>query len=193
MRTFAPELLDLLDEGRIAIAGMIRLDLGEGAFGIIQRSAPYTFGGVTYEAFPAGLISVSDIPGSTGTAAHGFAIELSESADDKLTPDVILGIESYDYRDRPVTVYDLYMHPDTGAVLTDPIAQARGYINAVSHEEDPARGHIALIECESRAIDYTRTNGRIRSSADQQRRSAGDLFFEHAGTTGRIKLNWGKE
>lgn len=193
MRSFNSTYLDLLDEGREAVAGMIRFDLGEGSFGFIQRPSLYIYGGLTYQPVPAGIFSVSDLSGATGTAAHGFAIELSESGEDGLTPAVILNIEDYDYRDRPATIYDLKMHPDTGAVLGDPVPMKSGYINAIRHREDPSRGHIAVIECEGREIDYSRTNGRIRSDADQKRRTPGDRFLEHAGTAGRIKLNWGKE
>ncbi|QKV17860.1 DUF2163 domain-containing protein [Oricola thermophila] len=193
MRNYPTAVLAMLDEGRTAIAGMIRFDLGEGPFGIIQAVSPYEWGGITYHPFPAGIISISDIPGTTGTAAQGFTITLSESSDDGLTPQVILDIESYDYRDRPVTIYDLHTHPDTGVPLGDPIAMMRGYINAISHAEEPDTGHIATIECESRAIDYSRTNGRIRSDDDQKRRNPGDRFFEHAATTGRVKVKWGKD
>lgn len=193
MRTYSPELLNLLDEGRVKLAGMIRIDLGEGSYGFIRRSAPYVWGGVTYNPLPGGIIAVSNFPQTTGTAASGFTVRLSESPDSGLTPDVLLQIENYDYRDRPITIYDLHMHPDTGAILGDPIALMRGYINAIPHETDPETGYFMTLECESRAIDYSRTNGRIRSQADQQRRSPGDLFYEHAGTAGRIKIKWGKE
>lgn len=193
MRNFNPALLALLDEGRTDIVGMIRFDLGEGIFGFIHRSSPHTFEGVEYQPLPAGILSVSDFPMATGTAAEGFTIELSESPDDGLTPDVIVQLESYDYRDRPVTVFDWHHHPDTGLPLTDPIAQMRGYINAVEHTTDPDRGYIVRIECESRAIDYSRTNGRIRSVDDQRRRLAGDRGFEHAAVTGRQKIKWGRE
>lgn len=192
MRTYTPELLDLLDEGRVKLAGMIRFDLGEGSYGFIRRSAPYTWGGVTYNPLPGGIIAVSNFPQTTGTSAQGFTIQLSESPDNGLTPDVLLNIENYDYRDRAVTIYDLHMHPDTGAILGDPIAMMRGYINAISHETDPETGYFMTVECESRAIDYSRTNGRVRSHEDQQRRSPGDKFYEHAGTAGRVKIKWGK-
>lgn len=192
MRLFDPVLLDLLDEGRTDVAGMIRFDLGEGSFGFIHRSWPYVWGGVTFDPLPEGILQITDLPSGTGTAAEGFAIELSESPDNGLTPAVIVQIESYDYRDRPVRVFDLHMHPDTGAVLGDPLPQARGYINAIEHVEDPQRGYIARIECETGAIDYSRSNGRLRTHADQQRRAPGDLGLEHASTAGRVKLNWGR-
>lgn len=195
MRTFSPTLLALLDEGRVSLAGMIRFDLGEGSYGFIRRSSAYTWGGVTYQPMLEGLISVSGLPSGTGTAASGFTLTLSESPDDGLTPDVLLNIENYDYRDRPVTIYDLHMHPDTGAILGDPVAMMRGYINAIEHLTDPSSGYVMQVECESRALDYSRRNGRLASSEDQQRRApvgTVDKFFEHAGSAGKIDLKWGK-
>lgn len=192
MRTYPSSLLDLLDEGRVRYAGMIRFDLGEGSYGFIRQSSQYTYGGVVYQPMLEGLIEVSSLSRNTGTAASGFTLRLSESPDNDITPEVLLNIENYDYRDRPVTIFDLHRHPDTGAVLGDPVRMARGYINRISHREDPGAGYQLLVECETRALDYSRTNGRIRSSDDQQRRAADDLFFEHASTAGRIKVKWGK-
>ncbi|MGJ8570423.1 MAG: DUF2163 domain-containing protein [Hoeflea sp.] len=192
MRTYSTELLDLLDDGRVRYAGMIRFDLGEGSFGFIRQSSDYVYGGVTYKAMLDGLIEVSSLSRSSGTAASGFTLRLSESPDNGVTPDVLLNIENYDYLDRAVTIYDLHRHPDTGAVLGDPIPMERGYINRIIHNEDPESGFYMTVECESRALDYGRTNGRIRSQEDQHRRSSGDKYFEHASTTGRQKIKWGK-
>lgn len=192
MRTYPTALLNLLDEGRVRYAGMIRFDLGEGSYGFIRQSSDYVYGGVTYKAMLEGLIEVSDMSRGSGTSASGFSLRFSESPDNGITPDVLLNIEGYDYRDRPVTIYDLHRHPDTGAVLGDPIIMERGYINRIIHNDDPEVGFLMTVECESRALDYSRSNGRIRSQEDQQRRYAGDLFFEHASLTGRQKIKWGK-
>lgn len=192
MRTYSPALLNLLDEGRVRYAGMIRFDLGEGSFGFIRQSSDHVYAGVTYKAMLDGLIEVSSLSRGSGTSASGFSLRLSESPDNGITPDLLLNIENYDYRDRPVTIYDLHRHPDTGAVLGDPIIMERGYINAIIHNDDPDAGFYMTVECENRAIDYSRTNGRIRSQEDQQRRSSGDLFFEHASLTGRQLIKWGK-
>ena len=195
MRSFDPEILDLLDEGRIKIAGMIRFDFGEGSYGFIQRWSGYTYDGVDYEPLPEGIISISDLSFGTGTTAAGVSVVLAESPDEGLTPEVITQVENYSYRDRPVTIYDMYMHPDTGAVLSNPIPMIRGYINALPHSEDPERGYLLTAECETRALDYSKVNGRIRSTDDQARRcpdGATDLFYQEAGTAGRVNLKWGR-
>jgi hypothetical protein len=185
MRAFPAPLLALLDAGRIKFAGMIRVDLGEGAFGIIQASSDYVWGGITYKATPRGIVEVTSSALSTGTTAVGFQIRIAESPEAGLTPDQIENWENYDYRDRRVTIFDLHVHPDTGAILGDPVVRARGYINKASHSDDPSSGYILTLECEDRGMDYNRQNGRKRNHADNARRFAGDRFLEHGSTAGR--------
>jgi hypothetical protein len=115
-----------------------------------------------------------------------------EAPDNGVTPTEILNFEAYDYLDRPVTVMDLHVNPDTGAVLGDPVPLARGYVTVVRHEDDPERGYIMILECESRGLDYNRTNGRMNSDQDQRRVNATDAFFSNASTTGTVEVKWGR-
>lgn len=192
MINFPPALKTLLNEGRVEFAGMIRFDFGTGSFGFIRAEAPYTFGGITFQPFPAGILTVSDLPYSSGTSADGFTILFSENDELGLTPNIMQNVEFQDYRDRPVTIYDLHRHPDTGAVLGNPIVRKKGYINVIDHIKEPDQGFYINIQCETRTIDYNRTNGRNRTNEDQLRRSSTDNGFIHAATTGRIKIKWGK-
>lgn len=180
---------DLLDEGRIAIRGLMKFQFGTGTYGFAKSDQPIEWNGLTYQ--PGGVIKVSDLPGGMGTTARQFTIELAESPDDGLTPDVLKTIEQEDYRDRPVTIYDAFFHPDTGALLHVE-ALRRGYIDQLSHEEDPEEGYKLIADCETRALDYTRTNGRKRNMADQYRRVDGDNFYVNAATTGREEIFWGR-
>ncbi|TPN79960.1 DUF2163 domain-containing protein [Mesorhizobium sp. B1-1-2] len=179
---------ELLDQGNIVVRGLIKFELGGGTYGFIKSLAPLTWSGVTYQ--PGGIIQVSDLSAGTGTAARQFTITLAASPDDGLTPEVLRTIEAEDYRDRPVTIYDAYFHPDTGALL-GVRALRRGYIDTIPHNEDET-GYTLTANCETRALDYTRTNGRKRSHRDQQRRSPGDKFLEHASTRGRVEVFWGR-
>lgn len=180
----------LYDEGRISTRQMLRFQFGSGVYGFIARSEPMTYLGVEYKPF--GLIEVSDIGGGSGTTADGnFTLTLAESPDDGLTPAVLIQIENEDYRDRPVVVMDAHFHPDTGELLQVETV-ARGYLDVINHEADPERGYILTAMCEGRQLDYSRRNGRVRSMADQQRRSAGDLFFQYAGQAGRVEVFWGR-
>jgi hypothetical protein len=181
---------NLYNEGRISTRQMIRLQFGSGLYGLIARSEPLTWQGVEYKPF--GLIEVSDLGGGTGTTADGsFTLTLAESPDDGLTPEVLIRIEDEDYRDRPVRVMDAHFDPDTGELLQVETV-ARGYLDVIEHAIDQDRGYLIMARCEGRQLDYSRKNGRVRSSADQQRRAPGDRFFEHAGRAGRVAVPWGK-
>ena len=188
--TLSNETKALYDEGRIRTRQMIRFEFGTGTYGFIADNDELTYAGLVYKPF--GLIEVSDLGGGTGTTADGnFTLRLAESRDDGLTPAMLTQIEAEDYRDRPVRVMDAHFHPDTGALLQVETV-ARGYLDTISHHfaEDGA----AYIEaqCEGRQLDYSRKNGRFRSSADQRRRDEGDKFFEHAGMAGRVSMIWGR-
>lgn len=189
MITLPASVLSLLDEGRTRVRGMILFNLGGGNYGFIKAAAPFTWSGITYQ--PGGIIEVSDLSAGSGMVAQAFTLTLSASPDDGLTPQVLRTIEAEDYRDRPVTIYDAHFHPDSNALLHVQ-AMMRGYIDTIDHEED-AKGYTLTASCESRALDYTRTNGRKRSDADQRRRSANDRFYEHASTRGREEIYWGRK
>lgn len=180
---------NLYNEGRISTRQMIRFQFGSGIYGFIARNEPLTFEGVEYKPF--GLIEVSDLGSGTGTTADGsFTLTLAESPDDGLTPAVLVQIENEDYRDRPVRVMDAHFHPDTGALIQVETV-ARGYLDVIEHIIDDERGYTLIARCEGRQLDYSRKNGRVRSTADQQRRAPGDKFFEHAGRAGRVEVLWG--
>lgn len=190
MISFPSDVLDLLDEGRISIRGMIKFAFGTGTYGFIRSIAPMTYSGLTYK--PGGLISVSDLSSATGLVANAFAITLSASPNDDLTPAVLQTIEAEDYRDRPVTIYDAYFHPDTGALLHVQTMK-RGYVDTIDHIDTIESGYTIVANCESRAIDYTRTNGRKRSDVDQRRRSSTDKWFQQSSLRGRETIYWGQE
>lgn len=192
MIVLPPDVLALLDDGRISIRGMIRFDFGTGTYGFIKATTPFVYAGLTY--VPGGAIAVSDLTGTTGRTAQPFTITLAASGEDALTPEVLTTIEAEDYRDRRVTVYDAFFHPDTGALLHVQ-AMKRGFIDTIVHEDNGDTGYIIRANCESRSLDYTRTNARRRTTEDQKRRSPSveDRFFEHCGKRGREKVNWGQE
>jgi hypothetical protein len=191
MITLPSDVLTLLDEGRIAIRGLIRFDFGTGSYGFIKSVQPMTYGGLEYK--PGGYLTVSDFSEETGLQAQQFTITLPASPDDGLTPAVLQTIEAEDYRDRPVTVYDAFFHPDTNALLTVQTMK-RGYVDTIDHIDNAKSGGYMLVaNCETRALDYTRINGRKRNHVDQQRRSATDKFLEHASTRGRELVYWGQD
>jgi hypothetical protein len=190
MITLPTSVLNLLDEGRIAVRGLIRFDFGTGTYGFAKSIVPITYSSLVYQ--PGGAISVSDLNDDTGLTASQFTVSLSASPDDGLTPEVLQTIEAEDYRDRPVTIYDAYFHPDTNELLFVQ-AMKRGYVDTIDHVDTQDVGYTIIANCESRALDYTRINGRKRSDLDQKRRNPGDGFFLFAATRGREQVYWGQE
>lgn len=187
--TWPVEVQANADAGRESVRGLIMFELGGGTYRFVKDSVPFFDGANTW--LPGGVIEVSDLPDGTGLAALPFTVSLAASPEDGLTPDVLRTIENEDYSDRPVTIYDAHLDPDTGALLHVE-ALRRGYIDAIDHAEGGGRPYTVTATCETRALDYSRTNGRVRSHADQQRRSPGDRFMEHAATRGRIEIFWGR-
>lgn len=184
------DVLALIDEGRTNVRGLLRFDFGTGTYGFIRAIQPFVYSGLTYQ--PGGLINVSDLSGMVGLGAQQFGIMLAASPKDGLTPAVLRTIEAEDYRDRPVTISDAHFHPDTNAMLLVQTMR-RGYVDTIKHLKTRSGGYTIVASCETRAIDYTRTNGRKRTNADQQRRAPGDKFLEHASTRGREKVYWGQD
>lgn len=182
-------VLNLMDEGRLDIVGLLLFQFGTGVYGFIKAEEPLLYEGVTYQ--PGGIINVSEIVAASGLVAQQFTITLAASSDDELTPAVLRTIELEDYRDRPVTIFDAYLHPDTGQILHIQVMK-RGYLDVIDHEDNTSSGYTLVASCETRALDYTRTNGRKRSVTDQAQRAPGDRFHEHAAQRGRIDYWWGR-
>lgn len=198
MINHSAEVLDLLDKGLCDVRGLLRFDFGTGTYGFIRGRSSFNWQGLDY--VPGGVIEVSDLPGGIGLQARQFTIRLSASAEDNLTPEVLQTIENEDYRDRPVRIYDAFFHPDTGALL-DVRGIKRGYVDIIEHEDNEKNGYTLVANCETRALDYSRTNGRVRSDEDQQRRIASikgqlgiqrDRILEHAVSRGRVEVFWGR-
>lgn len=175
--SFPPALDALLEEGRIVVRSLIKFEFGTGTYGIWNGIGELSWGGVTYVA--SRLITVEVSGFSLGTQAVPLTIRMVEDKDAGVTPNSLASIEQEDYKNRPVTLYDAYFHPDTQELLhVEPLQS--GYCDYIDHV---VQGGMAAIEghIEGRAIDNHREGFRTASHADQQLISAGDMFFEHAG------------
>lgn len=175
--SFPTDLQDLADEGRLAVRSGVHMALGTGTYGFWNGKGTLPYGGVDY--WPNSLITVADLVYGLGTAAASFTIELAAKQD--ITPDKLAGIEGEDYKNRPLTIYDFYFHPDTGALLhAEPMAY--GFIDTVDHVTQG--GERKLIgNILSGAIDNHRDGYRSASHEDQQLVSPGDKIYEHASKT----------
>jgi hypothetical protein len=189
MRTFNATVQGQLDAGRVSIRQLVKVSLGSGDYGFAMSVQPITFSGLEYQAL--GLIEVSDIRLAPGTSADDFTVVLPASVEDGMIPAVLDGFFSEAFTDRPITIIDAYLNADTGALITG-ITMRYGYIDFVRLLSNVEGGDRFEVECTSRAIDYSRRNGRLSNDLDQKRRSAGDKFFEHTNQTGRTQLYWGR-
>ena len=189
MRSFNATVTTQLAAGRVSIRQLVKLGLGSGEYGFALSVQPITYSALEYKAL--GIIDVSDLDFNTGTSANDFTIRLPASTDDPMLPAVLDGFFVEDYRDRPVTVIDAYLNADTGALITG-ITVKYGYIDQVRLARNVDGGAVYEVECLSRAIDYSRRNGRLANDIDQQRRSASDRFFSHTTQIGRVQVYWGR-
>lgn len=187
--SYPARVAELLAEGRIMTLGLMRFDLGSGSYGFVRNKAPYTVDGLEY--VPGGIISVSALRLQRGFSANTITIELAESPDDGLTPDVLQQVENEDYRWRPVTFKDVWLDPDDGSELH---VRTRGkyLIDTIDHDEDPSKGYVLRAIATAKTLDNARVNGRRRTDADQCLRNPADRFMEHRVKAGREKIYWGR-
>lgn len=174
--SYPPQLEAMIEEGRFGVRGLIKFQFGDGTYGVWTGKGDFVWDEVTYR--PNSIITIDDIALQAGTAATALTIELPESADFGITPDVLASIEDHDYKGRPVTIYDAFFDPDTGALVhVEPLYA--GYLDYIDHARDS--GGMKLVgHVETEALDNFRDGYRSASHADQQLISEGDMFFEHA-------------
>lgn len=189
MKFYPERVLQLMDQGREIIVGLVRFEFGTGTYGFAKSPETIRHDGLDYE--PGGVLSVSDLDEEAGSSAKKFTIELTGSPQDGLTPQVLASIENEDYRDRPVYLMDAIFDPETNELLHVETV-GRGYVDTAPQEPFAADGPKLELNCESRALDYSRKNGRQANTTDQQKRNPTDTFFKHAATAGLRQVNWGK-
>lgn len=183
--SYPSALEDLIEDGRFAVRGLVRFQFGTGTIGFWNGTGTLeyeSFAGAGVKYLPNSLLSFSEIPLGMGTAAVPMTIEMPESSDFGITPDLLAQIETLDYKGRPVTIYDAYFDPDTRELLhVEPLY--RGYVDTIDHVVED--GQMKLVaHVETAALDNHRDGYRMASHEDQQLVSSGDLFFEHAAKTG---------
>lgn len=177
--SYPTELEDLLDAGTVAIRGMLRVTFGSGTYGLWSGTGDYEYAGVTYRA--NSVISIEDIPSSMGSDAVTLRIEIPESADFGITPDMLASIEDEDYKGRPIVISDAFFNPDTRELVhVEPLYS--GFIDTIEHIRSGGEVRM-VVNVETTALDNHRDGFRSASNADQQLVSEGDKFFEHAALT----------
>lgn len=185
MKTLSQDVLQMLDEGRLIIRGMIRFDFTN-TYGFWTDRDDLVYNGVTYK--PGSIIEVTPLTSKTGMEAQSVEISLVQDSERGLTPNVLASIESEVYHQKPVTISDAFFHPRTNALVhVEPLY--RGYVDTVEHKTG-ANGRL-IMHCESRALDNVRTGYRVRSTADQQLISPDDQFFQYVESAQKEEYYWG--
>jgi len=188
MRNLTPQTLDLLDKGTLKLAEMLRFDLGSGTYGFWSGRENLTYGGLTY--VPGGIITVASIEGQMGMAAQGLTIELASAPNDGLTPAVLATMEQEIWHQRPVTISQIFFHPESHALLfVEPLY--RGFIDTIEYTQGEDAKLTAY--CESRALDNSRENYRMRSMNDQHLIDANDDFYSFVESAGKEVIPWGQD
>lgn len=174
---FPSTLEDLLEANTVAVRSGVKILLGSGPVGFWNGLGTLSWDGVDY--LQNHLIQVQEPLYTTGTAASDFTIEMPESADFGITPDVLAQIEGEDYKNATVVVYDFYFDPNTRDLLhVEPMLY--GFIDTVDHVFDSGQWKI-VGNIETAAIDNHRDGYRAANHEDQQLVYPGDTFFEYAG------------
>lgn len=167
---------DLIESGNFALRSAAKFEFGTGTYGIWNGLGTINILGIDYISNL--LASFDDAPYALGTQAIPLTITMVESADDGITPNSLAQIEDEDYKNRPVTIYDLYFDPDTSELIhVEPLRT--GYVDFIDHVFENGLASI-VGHLETRAIDNFRDGYRSASNADQQLISPGDRGLEYA-------------
>jgi hypothetical protein len=68
----------------------------------------------------------------------------------------------------------------------------RGYVDTIEHTQTVGCEYTLIAHLEPMSLDHSRVGYRMRSDADQRLIDPNDRFFEHAGTTAVMKLQYGR-
>ncbi|QAZ46147.1 hypothetical protein [Mesorhizobium sp. Pch-S] len=174
--SYPARLEQLLDEGRIAIRGLILYKFGNAWMGVWTGNYELVYEGVTY--VPNQLITAEPPDGAMGMEATEFVVTMPARSDFGITPDKLAEIESQDYKGRPCQLREAYFDPDTRELLHVE-ELAFGYVDYITHVTEGGEmrleGHVI-----SGALDNHRDGYRSASHEDQQLISEGDRGFEYA-------------
>lgn len=166
----------------------VTFDFPSGLYAFWDGDAPFTTSGVTYA--PGGsLLEISEIPSAADLSSSSVTLTLRAIPDVGLTPDVLGSIEDETYHQRPATI-SLFFFDPSGALLAEQRVYA-GYVDRLSFVESGA-DYVIEMALESRSRDHVKVGWRMRMSADQAMRRAGDLFFAGAAQTATVTRKWGR-
>lgn len=190
MKTLTSGQQTAIDASSIVQRGMVLFDFPSGFYGFWTGAGVITWNTIGFVGARS-LITATKDEENISLESNGVVLSLRANAEAGLTPDVLATIESYTYKNRPVTIYRALFDVATSAMIDDPIVEWRGLVDRFVHDENADGDYVLKCYCESRGIDYTRRGPSVRSSQHQNLLSTGDLFFDYVGVAGTAKIFWG--
>lgn len=187
MRYLTQKTEQLLNNGKIKLTELIRMEFSTGTYGFWAGNTDLEYNGLTY--VPGGIIEVSAINGQWGMSSQALTLSLSARSDDGLTPDVLATIQNEGWHQRTIIIFEAFYDPETYDLLfVDTIY--RGRMDTLSFQDGAECKLVA--NCESLAMDNNREGYRMRSNNDQHLINSGDNFFSFVETETRTVVQWGQ-
>ena len=133
------------------------------------------------------LIQISEIPLVSNLVVRDVTLELSQ-----VNPNINNLIRGFQVKQGEVQIFRGLFNPDTQEFVAPAEPRFWGFINEVSINT-PSEGDFGSVEvnCVSHAQETIRLNTNKRSQGDQQRRQAGDAFFQDVGVVADWNIFWG--
>ena len=136
----------------------------------------------------AGRALVPDaIRATTGLVVRSWQVRLSGADGD--VEDLVKG---YNTRFAPIESHRAYFHPETRALVSEPVRKFRGFINGIEYPRASAGGvQVVTVDAVSETRALTRTLAAKKSDQSQRLRG-GDAFRKYGDISGAVPVYWGE-
>ena len=147
-------------------------------------------GANTYKA-QGKFIAISNTRETASLQITNLRITLSA-----LDPETVSTFATSDIINKDVTVHRIFFNQNTNAVVSDSAGETatinmfKGKVGGYKVSESATTASLTL-EIQSQLANFTRTNGRVTTTASLQTEHANDFGFEYAHETDN-DINWGQ-
>jgi hypothetical protein len=181
-RTLTPTVAAAVTQEQVARTVAVELDFPSGISRWNASPATITIDGNPFLGVGVlGTISVTEE--SAELRAYGLTLALSGIPRDAITLALLQG-----YQNRPGTVWEVPLDPDTHAVLSRPVVIFRGRMDTL----DVSLGDTATVtvSLENRLADWDRPRMRRYTDEDQQKAFPGDTGFRFLPASTEKEIVW---
>jgi len=185
-----PAVLAQIAKGAYTSTHLLLFELDEGLYGFWGGHGPITVNSITYQG-AGSLIEISQLNLGSDLAASPLTVTLRAVPETALTPDVLATIDDYGYKNKPAHLMLAYFDPVAGVIVTA-FQWWQGYIDTIEHNQTVGGEYTLIAHLEPLSLDHSRVGYRMRSDSDQRLIDPNDRFFEHAGTTATMKIQYGR-